>query len=341
MTPTLTPQTRPATREALREIARLPDGPALSVIFNLDPREFGTAPARATAIRSLQDDVRRSAGDELQDEADAVMTYLQGGEFDQSKGRAVALFASSEAGYFETMMLPEPLPTSVAALPYPGMAPVAHLMAAETWCVALVDRAAARILTGTARDLQEFEDADDDVHRRHSAGGGSQARWERSVEVEVDRHLEHVAEVITRAWRRGFDRLALGATAEMEPRTLDALGGDERGRYSGRFDVDVQNTTVEEVADAAGVLFAMRDWERIREALGRAASRAGDGLSASGPENVSSALEQMRVATLVVDPSLDRASFFVRQAALQDAVVLTAPAEPLREHQGAVAVLRF
>src|SRR5215208_742690 len=114
-------QTLSKTR--LRHLADLrpEQGRVLSVYMDLDPSEFGTAPARSTQITSLITDARHHV-DKLEDlthderaalraDVDAVRDMLSRPGIAEGGARGVAVFACSPAGLLETVSAPHPLPT--------------------------------------------------------------------------------------------------------------------------------------------------------------------------------------------------------------------------------------
>jgi peptide chain release factor subunit 1 len=305
------------TRDAIRRLAgvRLPRGKVLSLYLNLDPSEFGTAPARASAVTSLLDEAQRSVeetnglGHEeletLRRDVERARAFFDAGDF--AKGaHGVALFAAGVADLFETFKLPRPVDTGVAIADAPYIGPLAELVVPAGWCVLLVNRQIGRLLRGSSERLVETATVTDDVHGRHSQGGWSQARYQRSIDKEAEDHVEHVARVLFRHFkRRPFDRLLVGCTEELEPELVSHLHDYLRKRYVGRVDVDVENTTPEQVLDAARPVMEREDRRREREALDRLAQGVGTGgRGAAGLDQVLGALHERRVEILLYEPGL-------------------------------------
>ena len=309
-------QTNELTRDAVRRLAELrpPSGKVLSLYLNLDPSEFGTAPARASAVTSLLDEAHRrveetngldhDGKETLRADLKRARDYFSSGDF--AKGaHGVAVFAAGP-DTFESLKLPRPVDTGVAIADTAYIAPLAELGAPASWCVLLVNRKVGRILRGSAEGLVEGPGVFDDVHGRHSQGGWSQARYQRSVEKEAEDHLERVARAAFRAFkRRPFDHLLLGCTDELEPEILDELHDYLRKRYVGRVDVDVENTTAEQVLAATAEAMEAEDRRRERTALDRLAEGVGSGgRGAAGLDDVLGALHERRVEILLYDPGL-------------------------------------
>ncbi len=175
--------------------------------------------------------------------------------------------------------------------------------------MALVSRRTARVLSGPGDGLEERQRIEDNVHGQHRDGGLSQARYQRSVEKEVDDHLRRVAEMLFRRWRRErFERLALGGPAEVVARLKDFLHEHLRPLLTERrVDVDVQSASEDAIRAAVGRLVEEDERECERAALDRLAQGSGTGSrTASGLMQTLSALGERRVQTLLMEPGFDR-----------------------------------
>jgi peptide subunit release factor 1 (eRF1) len=221
------------------------------------------------------------------------------------------VFCSGRADLFETVRLPRPVPGRVVVDTAPYVEPMLAAVAQREWCVVLVSRRNLRVFTGPADTLQERQDIEENVHGQHEQGGWSQARYERSVEKDVDDHLRLAAEIVDRRSRRdGFDRLALGGPPEIVARLQGMLGEDLQARLvAGRVEVDMSSANEAEVRSAVAEL-AERDDERSeREALDRMAAGIGSGgRGVGGPIGTAEALNERRVETLLLAPDFDRAA---------------------------------
>jgi predicted RNase H-like nuclease (RuvC/YqgF family) len=65
-----------------------------------------------------------------------------------------------------------------------------------------VSRRAARLLRGGPGGLSEFATVTGELHRRHSQGGWSQARFKRGIEEQVAVHLRGETDRLLRAHLR-------------------------------------------------------------------------------------------------------------------------------------------
>jgi hypothetical protein len=296
--------------DELRRLAEVQlDRPVvLSLYLNLDPAEFATPPARATAVRSLLDEADRRVR-ELQDAPHADKQALRAG-LDRARGllegnlptegaQALAVFVAEPVALFEALKLPRPLPNRVALRRSPLIAPLARVARSERWCVTLVNRRHARILRGSPDGLREIDQVHDVVFGQHDQGGLSQARFQRGIEKEKDDHLKHTAEVLMKHLeRQPFERLILGGPREVVADFESKLHGYLGERLAGRIDVDVEHSNEDQVLEATRPLFEELEDEREAEVLERLGegSRAANGLAETLP-----ALNERRVETLVVD----------------------------------------
>jgi peptide chain release factor subunit 1 len=280
----------------------------LSLYLNLDPADFATPPARATAVRSLLDEAdrqirdRKGAPHEEKMELRAALeraTEVLAGDLPTEGAHGLALFAAPDL--LEVLKLPRPLPNRVAIRRSPLIAPLARLERRERWCVALVNRRAARILRGSHDGLREVDQVHDLVFGQHDQGGWSQARYQRGIEKEKEDHLKHTAEVLMRDFkRRPFERLIVGGPREVVAAFDSKLHGYLAERLAGRIDVDVEHSTVEQVLEAVQPRFDELEDAREAEAL----ERLGE-TGACGLEDVLRALNERRVETLVADEQFE------------------------------------
>ena len=297
-------------RDELRHLAdiRFDRRIVLSLYLDLDPTEFATPPARATAVRSLLDEAERRVReqDDL-DQADrqAIETSLERArrllerELPTEGARAVAVFACEQAELFTALTLPRSVSNRVAIERSPLIGPLARMERRERWCVALVSRRDARIFRGSQHGLREIEQIHDTVFGQHDQGGWSQARFGRGIEKEKDDHLKHTAEALMRHHkRRPFQHLLVGGPREVAAHFEGKLHGYLSALLAGRIEVDVDSATAEQVLQAAGPSFERLEDEREARAL----DLLGEGSrSALGLEAVLRALNERRVETLLLD----------------------------------------
>lgn len=294
--------------DQLRRLAdlRLDLPVVLSLYLDLDPSEFATPPARATAVRSLVDEAdRRVREHDALPHADRLaleVTFKRAAHFLERElptegAHGVALFASEQAGLFEVIKLPRAVHNRVAIARSPLVGPLARLARTERWCVALVSRRDARIFRGSPDGLRELEQIHDTVFGQHDRGGLSQARYARGIEKEKDDHLKHTAEALMRHYKgRPFGRLLLGGPREVTKDFESKLHGYLKERLVGEIEIDVASATPDQLLQKAGPTFD--ELERRHEAtlLERLGERG-----ATGIEAVLRALNERRVEVLLLD----------------------------------------
>ncbi|MDQ3587540.1 MAG: host attachment protein [Actinomycetota bacterium] len=309
-------QAQDLDRSALRRLAETrPSGGGLvvSAFLSLDPSEFATPPARATAVRSLLDEAHRRAQERdglshaereaLKVDLGRVEKVLEG-DLPTKGAHAVAVFASSGADLLEVLRLPRSVGSDVVIDHAPFVEPLAALHGSERqWAVLLSNRRTARLFTGGAARLVEVEQVRDEVRGQHAQGGTEQARRQRSIDHEVDQHLRNAAEALRRRGRRrSFDRLLVGAPSELVGRLEDALDAPLRERLAGRVEVDVEHATADTVLAAAEPLLEADDERCEREALDRLkAGVGGGGRGVAGLADTLEALSEQRVEILLKD----------------------------------------
>src|SRR3954452_16890713 len=273
-------QTNELRADRLRELATLrPQGARVpSVFLNLDPAEFAEPPARASEISSVVDELRRLARDgdglahdakvALREDVDRVEEYLSG--FSPKGAHGVVVYACGPADLFEVIRLPRPIETRAVIDDSPLIEPLAELIATGSWCVVLVNRQTGRMFVGDRERLDEVDVIVDDVHGQHKQGGLSQARYQRSVDEDVQDHLRGVAEAAFVHFKRApFDGLLLGGPQETVTDFESKLHTYLQERVVGRVDLDVENTSADEVHRAAAVKIEEHERGRERDALDR------------------------------------------------------------------------
>ena len=317
-------QANEVTTERLRRLAETTPGDGgkvLSLYVDLDPSEFATGPARATAITSVLDEAERElrAADDL---AHGTRAGLRSGlervrqflsqEFDASGAHGVALFCDSGEDLFEALKLPVGVGHRAVIDDAPYVEPLAGLDADTRFLVVLCNRRIGRLLTGSGERLREVTRIESDVHGQHRQGGLSQPRYERSVDNEAMHHVRRVAELAGRRFgRRALDGVLLGAPQELVGRLQDELPAAIGAQVIGRVDVDVETASAEDVIRAAG-----GELERVRRRReDEALDRLREGLS-GGPRpaaariaDVLVAINERRVETLVLAPGTRHSGF--------------------------------
>jgi peptide chain release factor subunit 1 len=309
-------QANDITRERLRRLAGIRAGEAkvLSLFLNLDPREFATAPARSTEVRSVLDRAARliredeglgpTARASLRADLERVQAELGSGGLDARGAQCLAVFASSAADLFEVLKLSEPVDHDPVIADAPFIEPLSAIGAPERWCVLLVNRRMARLFCGPGAALEEVELIEDDLRGRHDQGGWSQANYQRSIEKDVADHLRHAAKV---AFAHLQDDppvgILIGAPQELAGDFEGHLHPYLRERLAGRLDIDVEHTSADDVRRAAAPSIEQAAHARDDKALARMAEGFGaaSGRAASGLSDVLTAVHEQRVEILLVE----------------------------------------
>jgi len=172
----------------------------------------------------------------------------------------------------------------------------------ERWCVLLLSSRASRIFCGDRERLVEVGDIHDDVHRRHSQGGWSQARFQRGIEKEIEDHIKRTCELLfARFQDEPFDHLILGGPSELSHRVEHDLHTDLCQRLVGHVDIDVERASVEEVHRRALPVIEAQERQREQDALARLTEGiAPDGHAVTGLDEVLELLSEQRVETLLL-----------------------------------------
>ena len=306
------------TKTRLRALAdtRAENGRVISVFLNLDPTYFATPPARATAIASLLNDLEHKIAEvegphelkqQLAEDVELIKAEFQRPDLAEGGTQGLAIVCNSEAGLFESFSLPHPVDSRVEVDTTAYVEPLVAAGTSERWLVVLANRSKARFFVGAAEGLEETDQLEDAVHRQHSQGGWSQARYQRGVDEQVADHLKHTGEVAFQIFkRRPFDHVLLAAPDETYGDLENALHPYIRERLAGRVQVDIGASSLQDVQAAATEAISKHLIERERQVLDRLAEHLGRGeRGAAGLDAVLDALNQARVEILVVQDHLE------------------------------------
>ena len=300
-------------RDTLRRLAGAKAGNgarALSFYLNLEPTEFATPPARASAIRSLLDEGEKKikeveAGDPdraLRADFERARQFFSG-DIPTNGARGLAVFCSGEGDLFEVIRLPRPVQSEVVISDSPFIEPLVDLISG-TWCVLLCNRRTARILRGSSDRIEEVARVtSEDVSSQADAGGWSQANYERGQDEEAHKHVKRSADLLHRRFRRArFDHLLIGSPEELRSDVERSLHPDIAKRLAGRLTIDVENTTVDHVLAAARPLIEEHERTAERGALDRLKQGVGaGGRGVAGLEDALGVLNERRVEMLLIE----------------------------------------
>jgi peptide chain release factor subunit 1 len=300
-------------RDTLRRLAgakALNGGKALSFYLNLEPTEFATPPARASAIRSLLDEGEKKIKEVEGGDANRALRAdfarareFFSGDIPTDGARGLAVFCSGENDLFEVIRLPRPVQSEVVISDSPFIEPLVDLVSG-TWCILLCNRRTARVFRGSSDSIDAVARiTSEDVSSQADAGGWSQARYERGQDEEVHRHLKRVADLLHRRFRRArFDHLLVGSPEELTSDIERTLHPDVAQKLAGRVTIDVENTTDDAVLAAARPIIEEHERAAEREALDRLKQGVGaGGRGVAGLEDVLTVLNERRVETLLIE----------------------------------------
>src|SRR3954452_630822 len=303
-------QTNQLSPDTLRRLAELrpDDGKVISIYLNLDPTEFASGPARATAINSVLDEASRAAKEEdpaVREDVERVREVFKSFDFQGAHG--VAVFANGSEDLLEVIKLPRSVDNAVVIDESPFIEPLAEVQSATLYGVVLVNRQVARIFRGSRDRLDEVARVDDQVHRRHDQGGWSQARYQRSVEKEAKDHLKNASEeLLRRHKRRPFDALFVAAPEAVFSDFCETLHPYLKERVVGRFEINVEHTNADDVRQAAGDAIAAYERGLEKEMLDRVVQgiEAG-GRGVAGLADTLGTLNEQRVEVLLLQDNFD------------------------------------
>ncbi len=329
------------TRGRLRRLADLhpEQGRVLSVFLNLDPSEFATGAARATAITSVINEashkVEEAEGLEhdehqaLRADVERVREVLERDDIATGGVQGLAVYACGPADLLEVVSLPHPIESQAIVNHSPYVEPLVMQGEAERVCILLANRRTARVLIGSATGFDDLGRIDDDVKNQHSQGGWSQARYERSVEEDKRDHLEHVAQELFRYFkRRPFDRLLVGTPPELTSEMEGHLHPYLQEKLAGRLSIDVENSTIEEVREIAAPVIDEDQRAREREVLDRFVQEIGRGGRASaGLQPTLEALNEFKVEVLLLEEGFRSSGVVEVQTGMLTADAGTVPVE--------------
>lgn len=219
----------------------------------------------------------------------------------------VAIFACSARGLYEEVPLPRPVRDQVTVGATPNAGPMlAVLDEVHRACVAVVDRAGARLWEAYQDEMRELRVIADPALRKpnYAAGQGELGVRNKAGEL-VKRHYRNVAAAIEEAFRdEGCDLLVVGGHEHEVPVFLEFLPAGLAGRLAGTFAAEPAAAAPAEIRRCAGEILARHE----REQGGRLADEvlaaaAAGGLAAAGLDDCLWAGSVAAVATLLLPDS--------------------------------------
>ena len=288
--------------------------PVISVVFDLNPAEFATAPARATQATSLLDaahnletadqTLNHDARQAIRSDLERLKTYLGSDELPVSGAEGLAIFVSQGSGLFETVALSRSSTSSIYLDREPHIEPVVIEPAAQRWCAVLVSSRDVTVDIGAGATSVTRSTGSDYV-RGHSQSDGND---ERGREQDIEGHLIAVSQRLAADHRAGrFDVLALGGPVDALTGLEGRLPDELRSALAGRLDIDPSAATEADVAAAVSSLLARTYAEgqeqklaAFKDQLAAARGQNGPASAVAGIPAVLESLAEQRVATLLL-----------------------------------------
>lgn len=299
-------------RETVRELASFQSNEGCAVTFYYQPSTPQDKSHRGEAI--LVKDLVRNAMREVEKSgqlecAKPILDRLlaTGDRIQGNAGKAKAIFASDKENYWREFDLPARLPgTSLQVNRRFHLRPLALLMdSAPKLCVALLERAKARLFEYDHHEAVEIQDFFNELPRRGRSDGWAgydAGHAERHVQNDAMQHYRYVADALLEMYERGrFEKLVIGCRDDQWPQINDSLHAYLKQNLLGRFRVDPGLATADEVQTHVERLLGESETSRrdeiIREVLGQAHM---NGRGAVGLKRVLRSLETGEVQTLLI-----------------------------------------
>ncbi len=219
-------------------------------------------------------------------------------------GRGIALFATPDKGIIETRSMPSSVEPSAIVDSRPNLAPLIRLVEDYTpYCVCIISRDQARILTGILDELEEHSQLEDDeVPGQHDQGGWSQSRFERHIEDHVHRHFKRVAQHLFEMLENNdYQHLILGGPEEVVAGFRDVLHQYVKDRLIGHVRL-LMEANINDVRSHALDVIEEQVKLRKRDLIQKVESESlAKDMGVHGLTGVMEALQRGQVLSLVVD----------------------------------------
>jgi peptide chain release factor subunit 1 len=254
------------TAETVHRILRL-DGDGLPIVsiyaqVPVDPRDRADLLGRVNSvldeIEPMTKDmsVDRAARLSLRDDLDRIREAVK---TEHWRPGSVAMFSCSGRDLFEAVQLPRAVRDRVTVDNTAWVRPMlAVLEEYARCCVAVVDRANARVWELFADEIQEVEKLSDRKLRKPNyAANLAEDRVHNKVEELAKRHYRRtVAELAELFENDSCDLLAVGGHRHEVPQFLDTLPRELRQRVAGTFTVDPHTVDLGDIKQNAAAILA-------------------------------------------------------------------------------------
>jgi len=280
------------------------DAPVLSLYLDAQPNEHGRDQYEPWLRKTLTDRGRALKGaarDSFNQDAERITAFLS--EESRPSANGVAIFACAARGLFDALQLGVPFQDHWLFMgSVPHLYPLARVNDQFPRYAALVaDTNSARLFVfglGTTETGQEVRNA---KTRKSSAGGWSQARYQRHL---ANFHLQHIKEVVDMLERvvrdEEINQIVVSCDEVTKPILLEQMPQHLATKVIDivRLDInaperDVLTTTL----DALRGRDAETDAQHVEALIG---NWRGNGLGVVGPEDCLQALEMGQVEELLI-----------------------------------------
>lgn len=286
------------------------DGPCISLYVDARPDNTGrphwgpiVRKELAGRARSFREGTPARAAYDA--DAEPVLRWLEAEP--RSSAAGVAVFACRAADLFEGVELDAAVDTELVVARVPHLYPLARLL--DQWrryAVVVTDTHVARICVVALGTIRARASIESPKVSRTSAGGWSQARYQRHIDKFHREHVKELVDTLERVVREDrIDRILLAGDEVVAPLVREALPKTLLERVVEVGNLDVTSSEAEilrETLDGARAQDARDDAERVARVLD--AYRAG-GLGMIGVPGVSAALDNGQVHELIIvaDPT--------------------------------------
>ncbi|MFQ5968099.1 MAG: Vms1/Ankzf1 family peptidyl-tRNA hydrolase [Acidimicrobiia bacterium] len=242
------------TLDELKRIASLssPEG-IVSLYLTIDPVRGAT---RGQLLRNFKSALkrfdRRSDSDSWRAAAERerkrIEAYLK-----KSTTRGLALFSCEPEDIWEVVELQTPVSNFLDVGSTTRTALLAQILDQyPRLVVAVVQRDRALIYVTEQRRSGKRAELETDVPGQHRAGGWSQSRFERHIEVHFGNHLKELVYRLEGLHKQyPFNRLAFGGADEVTSELIRHLPGQLSQSVIGTFPVDFKHESEEEIIERA------------------------------------------------------------------------------------------
>ena len=327
------------------------EAPVVSMYLNLTPDANGRDAYDVFCRRAFADQLESSAAPDEREALAQVFERIQAylDSQIQPSANGLAIFASAAPdGLFEAVQLAAPIDRHEF---FVGDAPHVFSLARlidqnPRYAAVLLDSNQARIIVFGLGEIEGRGEVTGTKTRRHSKGGWSQARFQRSIENAQMQHIKEVVETLaTIVHAEGIQHVIVAGDDVIVARLRDELPAHLAEKVVDALRLDRAAGEEEIVAETLEALRrkdSETDAVRVAEVIDAWRSR---GLGVAGREGTRHALERGQVDELLItavpeeaEPSNELVTRAVQTGA---SVRIIEDPELLKEHGGVAAALRF